>query len=87
MVNINTNNGVERQNETVKYTYLKKHCGSSSTRMLSIFNKILIKVVLERCQQILTSQYKMYHGEFVQISHTGRSYHWVVVISTVPKMK
>ena len=25
MVSINTNDGVERQNETFKYTYLKKH--------------------------------------------------------------
>ena len=36
MVNINTNNGVERQNETFKHTYLKKHHGSSLTGMLSI---------------------------------------------------
>ena len=35
MVNINTSNGVERQNETFKYTYLKKH-GSSLTGILSI---------------------------------------------------
>ena len=36
MVNINTNNGVDRQDETSKRTYLKKHHGSSLTGMLSI---------------------------------------------------
>ena len=36
MVNINTSNGVERQNETFKHTYLKKHHGSSLTETLSI---------------------------------------------------
>ena len=36
MVNINTNNGIERQNKTFKHTYLKKHHGSSFTGMLSI---------------------------------------------------
>ena len=36
MVNINTSNGAERQNETFKHTYLKKHHGSSLTGMLSI---------------------------------------------------
>ena len=36
MVNINTNNGAERQNKTFKHTYLKKHHGLSLTEMLSI---------------------------------------------------
>ena len=36
MVNINTSNGAERQNETFKHTYLKKHDGSSLTGTLSI---------------------------------------------------
>ena len=34
--NINTNNGVETQNETFKHTNLNKHHGSSLTGMLSI---------------------------------------------------
>ena len=36
MVNINTNNGAEKQNETFKHTYLKKHHGSSLTGPLSV---------------------------------------------------
>ena len=36
MININTNNGVERQNEIFKHTYLKKHHGSSLKRVLNI---------------------------------------------------
>jgi hypothetical protein len=36
MVMINTNNGIERQNETFKYSYLMKHNKSSLTGMLGI---------------------------------------------------
>ena len=32
----NRNNGVERQNETFKHTYLKNHHGSSLTGMLNV---------------------------------------------------
>ena len=35
-VNINTNNGVERQNETFKHCYLKRYQNSSLTGMLTI---------------------------------------------------
>ena len=36
LVNCNTNNGVERQNESFKYSYLQRHKNSSVTGMLSI---------------------------------------------------
>ena len=38
-VNINTNNGVERQKETFKHTYLKKNFESPLTGMLSILTE------------------------------------------------
>ncbi|XP_065643781.1 autophagy-related protein 16-like isoform X2 [Hydra vulgaris] len=36
LVNLNTNNGLERQNETFKYTYLQRHKNSSITGMLTL---------------------------------------------------
>ena len=39
MIHCNTNNGVERQNESFKYTYLQRHKNSSITGMLSILTE------------------------------------------------
>ncbi|XP_065664695.1 uncharacterized protein LOC136086329 [Hydra vulgaris] len=36
LVNLNTNNGLERQNETFEYTYLQRHKNSSITGMLTL---------------------------------------------------
>ena len=46
-------------------------------------NKMLTEVVSDRCQQTLSSQYKIRYvlcekGNFVQLLHNG-SYHWVAV--------
>ena len=52
MVNINTNNGVERQNETFKHTYLNKHYSSSLTGMLSILIEEYFPAQYERQKAI-----------------------------------
>ena len=36
LVNLNTNNGVERQNESFKYSYLQRYKNSSLTGMVTI---------------------------------------------------
>ena len=47
-VNSKTNNGVERQNESLKYSYLQRHKNSSITGMLSILNEEFLLEKYER---------------------------------------
>ena len=50
LVNCNTNNGVERQNESFKYSYLQRHKNSSITRTLSI---LIEDFLLEKYERYL----------------------------------
>ena len=50
LVNFNTNNGVERQNESFKYSYLQRHKNSSITGMLTI---LMEEVLLDKYEKYL----------------------------------
>ena len=48
LVNVNTNNGVERQNESFKYSYLQQFKNSSTTGMLTILVEEFLADKFER---------------------------------------
>ncbi|XP_065682897.1 uncharacterized protein LOC136071707 isoform X1 [Hydra vulgaris] len=56
MVSINTNNGVERQNETFKHSYLKKHSNSCLSTMLTILIENYFPDLYNRYCEINTRQ-------------------------------
>lgn len=49
MVNINTNNGIERQNESLKYQYLKDRRSNSLAGLITIL-----------IEEFLTDKYRRY---------------------------
>uniref|UniRef100_A0A7M5VBX8 Uncharacterized protein n=1 Tax=Clytia hemisphaerica TaxID=252671 RepID=A0A7M5VBX8_9CNID len=56
MVNINTNNGVERQNESFKYSYLQRFKNSSLTGMLT---KLIENFLPDKYTKYTEENYKM----------------------------
>ena len=54
LISCNTNNGVDRQNKSFKYSYLQRHKNSSKTRMLSIL-----------IEEFLLDKYETYLHYFV----------------------
>ena len=73
MVSINTNNGVERQNETFKHTYLNKHHGCSLTGMLSILIEDYFPESFERyvlfISPFVSCKNGKYPGKEMYLSH------------------
>lgn len=54
LVNCNTNNGTERQNESFKYSYLRRHTGSSLTGMLTVLVEDFLVDKYDRYSHSLT---------------------------------
>ena len=50
LVNLNTNNGVERQNESFKYSYLQRYKNSSLTGMITI---LIEDFFGDKCQRLV----------------------------------
>ncbi|RMX54742.1 hypothetical protein pdam_00025050, partial [Pocillopora damicornis] len=57
MVNIIANNGIEYQNESSKYQYLKDHNNNSPTGMITVMN-----------QEILHNKYQS-HGKLSSVNN------------------
>nr|XP_047133456.1 uncharacterized protein LOC124811602 isoform X2 [Hydra vulgaris] len=56
LVNLNTNNGLERQNESFKYSYLQRHKNSSLTGMLTL---LIEEFFADKFEHYSESNYKM----------------------------
>eukprot|EP00794_Sanderia_malayensis_P018489 gene18489-20338_t len=67
LISCNTNNGVERQNESFKYSYLSKRWNTSLTGMLTIL-----------IEEVFTDKYESYCEENVRLSLDYRKYAYSV---------
>ncbi|XP_047123038.2 uncharacterized protein LOC124806314 [Hydra vulgaris] len=56
LVNLNTNNGIERQHESFKYSYLQRHKNSSITGMLTL---LIEEFFADKFEKYSESNYKM----------------------------
>nr|XP_047145394.1 uncharacterized protein LOC105848782 isoform X2 [Hydra vulgaris] len=56
LINCNTNNGVERQNKSFKYTYLQRHKNSSLTGMLTL---LIDDFFIDKLDSYTDSNFKM----------------------------
>eukprot|EP00794_Sanderia_malayensis_P004341 gene4341-4918_t len=63
LVNCNTNNGVERQNESLKYQYIERNSKAPLTRMLTILT-----------EQFLVDKYEKYCDANIKMSSSYRRY-------------
>nr|XP_047145432.1 uncharacterized protein LOC124818498 [Hydra vulgaris] len=64
LLNVNTNNGIERQNQSFKYSFLEKRKNSSLTAMLSIC-----------IEEFLPHKYDSYTNENTRANSSYRKYH------------
>ncbi|XP_065664303.1 uncharacterized protein LOC136086019 isoform X3 [Hydra vulgaris] len=79
LVNLNTNNGVERQNESFKYSFLQRHKNSSITGMLTVLIEEFFPDKLDHYSESnfkMNCQYRRYSSNIPEYLH-NRPHHFV----------